>query len=118
MQLLALDQNANLILALNAHKKVPYRCHECAGIVFLRGGKEIQAHFFHKEHRSCRHNAKGLDHLQIQVRIQKELLGGLIEERFLRINRVADVCSHSLKLIVEIQCSSMSLLELKTRTLD
>ena len=118
MQLMAIAKNATLISALNAHKKVPYRCQECAGIVFLRGGKETQPHFFHKERHACRHDAKGPDHLHIQVRIQKEINGSLLEERFLDINRIADICSHNLKLIIEIQCSSMSLLELKTRTLD
>lgn len=118
MQLLAIDENGDLILSLDAKKKITYICPECEGPVRLRSGRDVQPHFFHKKKHLCRHDAKGLDHLQVQLRLHKELPEALLEERFPQLGRVADICSHSLKLVIEIQCSSLSLSEIKERTQD
>lgn len=118
MQLFALDQEGQLIHALEARKKIPYRCPECLAEVRRRSGKALQPHFFHRRSRECRHEAKSLEHLHVQLRIHSELSGSVLERRFESPRRVADICSEEHKLIIEVQCSAMNLEELKARTRD
>lgn len=121
MQLYALDQNLNVIHAKNAKKHFDYQCLECKSFVRLRGGIHRQNHFYHIfQTSSCKQSGKSMEHLQVQLFLQKELdcQDLHLEKRFNEIGRIADVVSFSKKLVFEVQCSPISLEEVKSRNLD
>jgi len=121
MQLYALDQNLTVIHAKNAKKHVSYQCLECKSFVRLRGGIHRQNHFYHVyQSSSCKQSGKSMEHLQVQLFLQKELdcKDLHLEKRFDEIGRIADVVSFSKKLVFEVQCSPISLEEVKSRNLD
>lgn len=119
MQLVAKD-NLNTIQATSAHKGREYLCPECETSVRVRRGPRRQPHFYHiKKQRSCRQHKKSLEHLHVQIRLVK-LLGrqAEMECRFLEIGRIADVVCHARKCVYEIQCSPISVEEVKRRSED
>ncbi len=121
MQLYALDQNLTVIHAKNAKKHMSYQCLECKSFVRLRGGIHRQNHFYHVHQTSlCKQSGKSMEHLQVQLFLQKELncQDLHLEKRFNEIGRIADVVSFSKKLVFEVQCSPISLEEVKSRNLD
>lgn len=104
--------------ALEAQKGVNYSCPECGGVVRLRGGPIRQLHFYHgADASSCRSSGKSATHLRLQRQLAL-LICGQIEERFPTIGRIADVYSPSKNLIVEVQCSSISIEEMERRNRD
>ncbi|MCH9704035.1 MAG: competence protein CoiA [Chlamydiae bacterium] len=100
-----------------AKKGVNYHCPECQGVVRLRGGQLRRLHFFHLSHSSCRHSGKSQTHIRLQKKLRL-LLGGELERRFETINRIADLFVPSKNLIVEVQCSFLSLEEIQARNRD
>lgn len=98
-----------------------YICFECKSQVRLRGGLQRQKHFYHVDpNRSCKLGGKSLLHLQVQCYLQSLLPQGdcLLEHRFPRINRIADVVWLSKKLIFEVQVSSITAEEVLSRNHD
>lgn len=120
MQLYAQDQNSIIVYAKNASKHHNYKCLECQSLVRLRGGIHKQNHFYHVEpDRFCRQNGKSQEHLQVQLFLKSELKNDcILEKRFKEINRIADAVCLSKKIIFEVQCSPISLEEVKSRNRD
>ncbi|MCP5492274.1 MAG: hypothetical protein H7A40_04455 [Chlamydiales bacterium] len=116
MQLCALDDK-DLIYAFQAVKNKDYICPECSTRVRLRGGRFQQLHFFHLSTNpiGCRQHAKSLIHLRTQQYISSQFAESFMEYYFPEINRFADVVIPSEKLIFEVQCSPISLFEVRAR---
>lgn len=120
MQLYALEEKGLAIFANAALRGQDYTCLECQGIVRVRGGLHRQNHFYHlQQERTCRQNAKGMEHIQLQSYLHRLLPGQCeLEKRFPEIGRIADVVWESEKLIFEIQCSPISAEEVRLRIQD
>lgn len=121
VQLVAYRENGSLILAHQAVKGVDYECLECKGVVRRRGGIHRRNHFYHIAKSSqCRLNGKSMNHLQVQWAIQQSLPQGecVMEKRFPKINRIADVCWERERIVFEVQCSAISKEELLARNHD
>jgi len=116
MQLNALDEN-DLIYAFNAVKNKDYTCPECKARVRLRGGRFQQLHFFHLSTnvKGCRQHAKSLVHLRTQQYLCSQFPKAFMEYYFPEINRFADVVVPDKKLVFEVQCSPISLFEVRAR---
>ncbi len=120
MALYAVDDD-DLIYAGHAEPGKIYWCLDCFGPVKRRRGKNWFPHFYHlKSAPQCRLYSKTDDHLLAQIQLQKLFPVGVIEmERpFLKINRVADLCWESQKIIFEIQCSPVTEKEAEMRFSD
>jgi competence protein CoiA len=121
MQLYALNDQDILISANHAVKQKDYICFECKSLVRLRGGRHRQNHFYHLEpNRSCKLGGKSLLHLHVQCHIQRLLPEEdcLLEHRFPKINRIADVVWLSQKLVFEVQVSPITAEEMMHRNRD
>lgn len=120
MQFFAYDKNG-IIFSEDANKGKDYRCPECNGRLRIKEGFYKRKHFFHLYTSSlCRQNKKTLVHLTIQKRILEILPQGesFLEKRFPSINRIADVVWEPKKMIFEVQCSPITLHEVKARMKD
>jgi competence protein CoiA len=120
VQLYALDQTLP-IAAAKAQKGRNYTCPECKAIVRLRGGASRQIHFYHPAlPKTCRSHQKSLEHLQVQLQLLMHLGEDTaeIECPFPRIHRIADVAWHGPKIVFEIQCSPIPLVEVQNRIRD
>lgn len=120
MTLYALDGEF-LIYAGEAKDRQTYRCNGCHRPVRVRRGPYRTPHFYHlSESPSCRLYSKSEDHLLAQLALQKLLPPGetILEKPFIDLLRVADVVWEPRKIIFEIQCSSISLYEVKQRMND
>jgi len=118
MQIRALDFTKALVLAENANKHQDYQCIECQQIVRLRRGIHRKAHYYHVQpNRICRQHAKGMPHLMLQHFLKNILPEGEVELecQFAAIGRIADVAWHGQRLVYEIQCSPISMEEVKGR---
>lgn len=120
MQFYALD-NGHPTLAAFAEKQKRYQCPECGNSVRVRGGPHRQIHFYHVQTTHlCRQHKKTLTHLEIQWLLQsfisqKEVV---LEHRFPEIGRIADLYWAKEEIVFEIQCSPISLEEVKNRCHD
>lgn len=120
MALYAVDEE-DLIFAGLAEKGKVYWCLDCFGPVKRRLGKDRFPHFYHIHPApQCRLYSKTEDHLVAQLDLQKKFAPGVlqVERPFLKINRVADLCWESEKIIFEIQCSPMTPKEAEMRMAD
>ncbi|MEX1012604.1 MAG: competence protein CoiA family protein [Waddliaceae bacterium] len=118
MQIFACDKNGNHLLASQAIRRVDYDCPECKGLLRLREGSVRRAHFYHTHPtEDCRQSNKSLEHLQVQWRFF-DLIPCRLEQRFSEIDRIADVVWEAEKLIFEVQCSPISLSEVRARNRD
>ena len=120
MQLFAYDKSA-IVYSESASKKVTYFCPQCEGELRLKKGLHRRPHFFHIHRpKGCRQGKKSLFHQMIQ----KFLLSLLpqeecaLEKRFLSIGRIADFVWESKKWVFEVQCSFITLDEVKNRIKD
>ncbi len=121
MQLIALDEQNQRILAHEAQKPLCYKCPECNAPVRVRGGPFRRLHYYHSARSNrCNQSGKSLEHLAIQLFIQQNLPSGEgeLEVFFKTIRRIADVAWHQKKLIFEIQCSPISPEEIEARNQD
>jgi competence protein CoiA len=121
MQILAKTKNNTLITVSRAEKKENYFCLECNEILHKRSGVYQQEHFYHvKPTLNCRQNNKSIEHIQTQIFIKKLFIDQNchMEYRFNSINRIADLYVEDLSLVIEIQCSFISLKEVQTRISD
>jgi competence protein CoiA len=121
MQLYALNDQDILISANHAVKQKDYICFECKSAVRLRGGRHRQNHFYHIDpNRACKLGGKSLLHLQVQCHLQQLLPEGdcLLEHRFPKVNRIADVVWTSQKLVFEVQVSPITAEEVTRRNQD
>lgn len=120
MQFFAYDES-QIIFAEEAYKGKDYRCPECHGRLRVKEGIHRRKHFFHFRPSSfCRQSRKTEVHLTIQKKILQSLPEGqaILEKRFPSISRIADVVWESKKRIFEVQCSPISLQEVKSRMAD
>lgn len=121
MQLFALDFDKQLVNTSNAKKQQDYFCLECGQAVRIRRGLHRHTHFYHLSPiRICRQHGKGMVHLQTQAFLQTALPPGesSLEHRFEQIGRVADLVWWPHKIIFEVQCSSITALEVEQRNKD
>lgn len=118
MQLFAIDERGELTHASAASKKISYKCPTCHEAVRRKSGPTQQPHFFHCRKSACEHSYKSPEHLAVQQRIARELPEAIIECRFPQIGRIADICSKPLRLVIEVQCSSMTIKEARRRRAD
>ena len=115
MQIFAYE-NERLIRASFAQKGKDYTCPECKERVRLRGGRARQLHFFHPNPKiTCANHRKSPIHLQTQLRLAQIFSSSQMEYYFSEINRFADLADHKSKLIFEVQCSPISLREVRAR---
>ena len=115
MQLCARD-GEKTVLSIYAQKGRNYTCPLCGSTLRLRGGRHTQLHFFHSNPKvSCKNAIKSAIHLQVQLRLKKIFPNALLEYYFPEITRFADVVVPSKKLIFEVQCSPISLFEVRAR---
>lgn len=115
MQLCARDGDTT-VLSIYAQKGKNYTCPLCGSTLRLRGGRYTELHFFHINPKSsCKNAIKSAIHLQVQLRLKKIFSDALLEYYFPEITRFADVVIPSKKLIFEVQCSPISLFEVRAR---
>lgn len=120
MPLYALDDD-DLIHAADAESGTTYWCTDCFGPVKRRLGKAAVPHFYHTQSAPrCRLYSKTEDHMLAQVQLQKSFPPQVLqlERPFVKIDRVADVCWESEKIVFEIQCSPMTEKEAEMRIRD
>lgn len=120
MQFFAYKQQ-QIIHSEDAEKGVDYRCPECQGRLRIKGGLHRRKHFFHLSPPPfCSLSKKTETHLTIQKAILERLppKEALLEKWFPSIRRIADVVWEPQKLIFEVQCSPISLQEVKERMED
>lgn len=120
MQFFAYDQG-KAIFSEAAIKGKDYRCPECQGRLRVKEGVHKRKHFFHlNPPLHCRQSKKSEAHLALQKTIATLLPAGdsHLEKRFPSIGRIADVVWESKHIIFEVQCSPISLHEVKSRMAD
>lgn len=120
MQWMALEEE-RIVFAASADKQKRYRCQECHAWIKLRSGPHRQPHFYHlRRLTSCRQHAKSEEHLGLQLHLANQFPQNeiSIERPFKEIGRIADVAWERKKIIFEVQCSPISLTEVKERTCD
>jgi competence protein CoiA len=121
MQYFAINLNDQKIQAHMAQKGENYICPDCKAPVRKRVSRGGKAHFFHLANRkTCAHAKKSEAHLSIQENILN-IFGAekaILEHRFEKIQRIADVAVLSEGLIFEIQCSKISIQEIESRERD
>jgi competence protein CoiA len=119
VQLIAIDDLGRRVIAPKAQKKINYRCPECRGVVRLRCGPRVQAHFYHHHKpQRCAHRKKSLAHLHNQLYLAEKIPEAILEHPFPSIGRIADVFWPSRNLVFEIQCSAMTAIEAEKREND
>jgi competence protein CoiA len=120
MQLFARNAEGGVTPARQAARQQDYFCRECGGPVRVRGGRHRQFHFFHlKPTGSCRLNGKSLQHLQVQLYLEKAIgTDCVLEHRLPEINRIADALWTSRNIVFEVQCSGITKEELLQRNAD
>lgn len=107
------------ILACNARKDRDYLCPECHQPIRIRHGNRRRKHFFHiNPHVSCKQGKKDAHHICVQRQLLYQLVDVTLEKPFPKINRIADVVWEEKKLIFEVQCSPISISEVKARNRD
>lgn len=120
MQICAIDSSGQPILAKNAVKQKNYFCMECNAVLRLRGGEERQLHFYHLHPSSCHLAKKSLEHIHTQLHIASFFPSEhiFLEQRFPSIGRIADVVYQKEHYVFEVQCSPISIDEIKMRNHD
>ncbi len=119
MQLIAIDETGERIIAPQAKKKNDYQCPTCDGLVRLRCGPHIQAHFYHyRKPKQCVHRKKTQAHLHNQLYLASKLKCAILEHPFPSIGRIADVFWPAQNIVFEIQYSAMTAEEAKKRESD
>ncbi|MBS0620361.1 MAG: hypothetical protein JSS61_02755 [Verrucomicrobia bacterium] len=105
--------------ALHADRNHEYICPECGSILRIRGGLHRQRHFYHlRPDRRCNQSKKSLEHLLIQLHLQKLFVSAEIERPFPEIGRIADVAYPEKNIVFEVQCSPLSREEAEGRCKD
>lgn len=119
MALYALDDKNLLIFAPDATSFGRYSCLECRGPVRKRSGRNRRPHFCHlRNSPQCRLHSKSIDHLVLQADLKKKNPELEVERPFPSILRIADLCWEERKLVMEIQCSPISVSEAEARKRD
>ncbi len=119
MQLFALNDDNESILAQEALRHKNYLCPECLYPVRARGGPHKRHHFYHpKGNISCSQHKKSLLHISLQVYLFNALPGAQLERPFPQIGRIADVYWEAKHMVFEVQCSPMTLQEATQRCND
>lgn len=121
MQLYAKTERGRRVFAEHAKRGADFCCEECGGQLRVRGGANLRKHFYHlRRPENCQSDAKSLKHLQVQLFLQ-DCFGcdkTFLEHSFPEIRRIADVVCISQRLVIEVQCSAISLSEVKRRNAD
>ncbi len=119
MPLYALDEENGIVFAPDASTRKNYRCLECRGSLQKRSGRHRRPHFCHRRSApQCRLYSKSIDHLVIQTNLMKRIPQLKMERPFPSVLRIADLCWEERKLVLEIQCSPISIYEVGARKKD
>lgn len=121
MQVLALNEKEEPVLADRANKQQNYFCAECSSLVRLKQGNVRQAHFYHLYKTSrCRSSTKGEVHIALQKHLLNLFPNGEAKQelRFKEIGRVADLVWLPKKWVFEIQYSPIYAEEVAARNRD
>lgn len=98
-----------------------YHCPACQGPVCLRQGKVIRPHFAHIRLANCQfsHDNESAEHLELKAALYRSLSNSgatVAVEAFLpELGQIADILVNN-HLVLEVQCSRLSLERLKERT--
>jgi len=120
MQLYALKEKI-VVSADDAEPGKNYNCPYSRNPLRLRAGRFKIRHFYHyKTRRKCLRARKNSSHLATQLLLLRLLPKNEaeIEVRFPEVGRIADVVWEPKKIIFEIQCSRITLIEAKKREAD
>ncbi len=119
MQIIALNDR-HLISATKALRGKGYTCPECLRSMRVRKGIHRIAHFYHVSRtENCRQSGKSIDHLHVQIYLTRLFHQKIfMEYRFANIGRIADIYLPKDQMVIEIQCSPISLEEVKQRNRD
>ncbi len=118
VQSLAYDLQFHIVAADRAIQQYPYRCIECKGLVHVKQGEHKQPHYFHLSRIGCRTTSKSREHWEVQFHLKRTFTSAILEHPFTEIGRIADCYVPDLKLVIEVQCSPIPVLEMRQRTLD
>lgn len=121
MQVYATDRNGKKVFVARALPGHDYFCLECKGRMRSRHTMQRKMHFFHLAfQRHCRLAGKSIFHIATQNFVQKAIGDHECQQEvyFEEIRRVADLAWHAKKIVIEIQCSPISALEVEERTHD
>ncbi|GAB4186930.1 MAG: hypothetical protein Tsb0015_05120 [Simkaniaceae bacterium] len=119
MQIKALE-GSHFISANTAQRQKDYLCPECLQTVRLRKGPHRKPHFYHwNPTDQCYQSKKTMAHLQTQYYLEalfpQEIF---LEYPFKDIGRIADAYLPKHHIVFEVQCSFISLKEVKRRNFD
>jgi competence CoiA-like predicted nuclease len=120
MQLYAFEKNESVFVD-DAEKGASYTCTECGQEIRVRGGRYNIRHFYHvKPKRLCEYQRRSLTHIAIQRALVEEFPKGEIslETRIKKGGRIADALWKREKIVFEVQCSQISLMEVMRREDD
>lgn len=121
MPLYALNEK-KWVHATDANPSKRYECPECHRPVRIKKGAYRLPHFYHlRKSPHCRLYSKTKDHYILQKQIQEKILFSHsieLEKQFPEIQRIADLVWEEKKIIIEIQCSQISLTEVQERIKD
>ncbi|MBI3211908.1 MAG: hypothetical protein HYZ47_04405, partial [Simkania negevensis] len=103
-----------------ALKGESYSCPQCGDILRVKEGFYRRKHFFHFHPSTCQMRKKRKEHIEIQKWLTTLLPKGrvILEKRFPSISRIADLYWADQKIIFEIQCSPISMQEVRNRSRD
>lgn len=119
MQLTARSKEGETLSISEANRGEEYLCPACNSSLGVRQGLRRVPHFYHRTLRHCHLSLKSAEHLQSQLFLQKNLPDTVtLEKSFPSIRRIADVVWETKKMILEVQCSPISLGEVKRRIHD
>lgn len=117
MQLYALDPQGSPCYVKQADRTLIYTCPECKLPLRIRGGPSKQLHFYHPALSSpCRQKEKSPEHIQTQLYLFGQLASSQMEAPLL--NRIADIFDPVRKLVIEVQCSPITVQEAQMRISD
>lgn len=98
-----------------------YTCPACQGVLVLKQGNRVRAHFAHRHQQSCQffQEAESAEHLGLKASLYRSLRASgqevKVEVALPALGQVADLLVND-RLVLEVQCSRLSLDRLAERT--
>lgn len=118
----AINQKGQLVNLLEQKglKTETYSCPACRAAVRLKAGKIMRSHFAHISLKECKYSSENesVQHLSLKSELYQWLIGQeevVLEHYMAYSGQIADLFVNG-HLALEVQCSSLSLAELKKRT--
>lgn len=113
-------QRINLIENPDVSRESDFVCPSCGGSLVLKRGKKLRPHFAHRSRRDCQFawENESEDHLAAKAGLYR--WGGMhhamrVEQVYPSIEQIADLVLED-HLVLEVQCSPLSIERLKERT--